>query len=189
MMKFIIVLHLIQFILGTGGYRLGRVDQSIVREPGTNIPKIPGSSISGVTRAYSAMAENRYLMEKEDEKGNKKTYSCAGQGGHCGKHDCPICVTFGFAKGEGGNEGTGFQGLALFSDARILFFPVYSYIGPVWITCPSVLKEHGFTDNQLTLDEEKIRITNYLNVNGNKINLGWLMFETQNNFEIPDTLI
>ncbi|NTV93135.1 MAG: hypothetical protein HGA72_07710, partial [Chlorobiaceae bacterium] len=25
--------------VGTGGYRLGRVDNSMVREPGTNVPK------------------------------------------------------------------------------------------------------------------------------------------------------
>lgn len=42
--------------VGTGGYRLGRVDNTITREPGTNLPKIPGSSLSGVTRAYTAMA-------------------------------------------------------------------------------------------------------------------------------------
>ena len=30
--------------IGTGGYRLGRVDFSIAREPGTNLPKIPGTS-------------------------------------------------------------------------------------------------------------------------------------------------
>ena len=42
--------------IGTGGYRLGRVDNTITREPGTNLPKIPGSSIAGVTRAYTAMA-------------------------------------------------------------------------------------------------------------------------------------
>ena len=32
--------------IGTGGYRLGRVDNSIAREPGTNLPKIPGTSLS-----------------------------------------------------------------------------------------------------------------------------------------------
>jgi CRISPR-associated protein Cmr4 len=31
--------------IGTGGYRLGRVDNTIVREPGTNLPKIPGTSL------------------------------------------------------------------------------------------------------------------------------------------------
>ena len=32
--------------VGTGGYRLGRVDLTIVREPGTNLPKIPGTSLA-----------------------------------------------------------------------------------------------------------------------------------------------
>ena len=36
--------------VGTGGMRLGRVDLSIVREPGTNIPKIPGTSLAGAAR-------------------------------------------------------------------------------------------------------------------------------------------
>ena len=36
--------------VGTGGYRLGRVDLSIVREPGTRVPKIPGTSLRGAAR-------------------------------------------------------------------------------------------------------------------------------------------
>lgn len=40
--------------IGTGGYRLGRVDNSIVREPGTRIPKIPGTSLHGAARSYAA---------------------------------------------------------------------------------------------------------------------------------------
>jgi CRISPR-associated protein Cmr4 len=35
---------------GAGGYRLGRVDNSIAREPGTRLPKIPGSSLHGAAR-------------------------------------------------------------------------------------------------------------------------------------------
>ena len=31
--------------VGAGGYRLGRVDKTICREPGTNLPKIPGTSL------------------------------------------------------------------------------------------------------------------------------------------------
>ena len=31
--------------IGSGGYRLGRVDLTIAREPGTNLPKIPGTRI------------------------------------------------------------------------------------------------------------------------------------------------
>jgi len=57
--------------VGTGGYRLGRVDNTITREPGTNLPKIPGSSLNGVTRAYTAMAiqsENYDTPVKENNK-------------------------------------------------------------------------------------------------------------------------
>ena len=43
--------------VGTGGSRLGRVDNTIVRDPVTQIPKIPGSSLAGVMRAYSAMSK------------------------------------------------------------------------------------------------------------------------------------
>lgn len=43
--------------VGTGGYRLGRVDMSIVREPATGIPKIPGTSMAGAVRAYAELAE------------------------------------------------------------------------------------------------------------------------------------
>jgi len=179
--------------VGTGGYRLGRVDNTIIREPGTNLPKIPGSSIAGVTRSYTAMAiqseanaydinyplddegdkkvlnkekykKMKYLRPKykllnlkegyieldkdgnpkiEEDKDGKEIYlSCAGKGGedgegHCGEPDCPICIAFGFSKGK---SNISFQGLAQFYDARILFFPVNSMIGPVWITSPSVLE-------------------------------------------------
>jgi len=45
--------------IGTGGSRLGRVDLPIIREPGTNLPKIPGTSLSGTARAYTAMVTNK----------------------------------------------------------------------------------------------------------------------------------
>ncbi|WP_421658969.1 RAMP superfamily CRISPR-associated protein [Leptothermofonsia sp. ETS-13] len=72
--------------IGTGGYRLGRVDNSIVREPGTKIPKIPGTSLHGAARSYAAQ-----LYE---------TPEAAGQ-----SHDKienpdenPVCYTFGYIK-------------------------------------------------------------------------------------------
>ena len=92
--------------VGAGGTRLGRVDNTIVRDPVTRLPKIPGSSLAGVARAYAAMALDKYD-------------TCAGQGisssgsGHCGKPDCRICTVFGFAKGQ---EAGGLAGLAAFSD-------------------------------------------------------------------------
>jgi len=38
--------------IGTGGYTIGRVDNTIVRDPITKVPKIPGSSLAGVWRYY-----------------------------------------------------------------------------------------------------------------------------------------
>jgi CRISPR-associated protein Cmr4 len=151
--------------VGMGGMRLGRVDMSIVREPGTNVPKIPGTSLSGACRTYAAMQENG------------KFPHCAGQGqpqgnyqGHCGDPNCPICVTFGFAKGSGAS----FQGLAQFSDARLLFFPVHSLAGPVWITCPEVLKDLGITESDPS--DEQVRVASDVKASS-KLNLGWLMLE------------
>ena len=216
--------------IGTGGYRLGRVDNTITREPGTNLPKIPGSSIAGVTRAYTAMAiqqsvdeatlyyktkagllavdsaeykKMKYLRPKhvfntdtdpakpsnkivktidtknpeieKDSSGKDKYYSCAGKGaddgeGHCGKPDCEICVPFGFSRG---NSGSSFQGLAQFYDARILFFPVHSMTGPVWVTSPSILREFG---NNVAVDENKFKVIN--REYSQNLNFGWLMLET-----------
>ena len=154
--------------IGTGGYRLGRVDNTIVREPGTNIPKIPGSSIAGVCRAFTAMTPvvNKYP-------------NCAGKGGekgedHCGNNTCPVCVGFGFSKGETNQS---FQGLVQFTDTRILFFPVHSMIGPVWITSESILKEHGITTANLD-NKNKCKGLG-IEIPENKLNLGWLMLESE----------
>jgi len=152
--------------VGTGGMRLGRVDLSIVREPGTNLPKIPGTSLSGAARAYAAMQENG------------KYPSCAGQGGHCGQPDCPICVTFGFSKGSG----ISFQGLAQFSDARLIFFPVHSLAGPVWITFPQVLKELGVTATEPA--DNQVCVASSVQQSG-KLNLGWLMLDVAGNNFAP----
>lgn len=50
--------------IGTGGYTIGRVDNTIVREPGTRIPKIPGSSLAGSWRYYTALTLQGFLKEK-----------------------------------------------------------------------------------------------------------------------------
>ncbi len=164
--------------VGTGGYRLGRVDLSIVREPGTRLPKLPGTSLSGACRAYAAMVTGRYKWPE-----NGKSYSCAGQGqedtqknkaGHCGRYTCPVCVAFGFAR-----DRSGFQGLAQFADVRLLFFPVHSLAGPVWATCPSVLQEIGLPVDSEPADN-KIRRGSGLRVANNRLNLGWLMLEMEN---------
>lgn len=224
--------------IGTGGYRLGRVDNTITREPGTNLPKIPGTSLAGVIRAYTAMAvQNGKFVEMEndftvdykiwlqckyqrpaykfsskrengkaivvvDTKNNntplyegddpfkEKYYSCAGKGagdgeGHCGEPDCPVCVTFGFSKGSSNSS---FQGLAQFFDARLLFFPAHSMIGPVWVTSPSVLSEfanaiNGQSGVTLTLDlrlkDNDDLIQTDLIEKDKPLNLGWILLKNK----------
>ncbi|HEC35023.1 MAG TPA: type III-B CRISPR module RAMP protein Cmr4 [Anaerolineae bacterium] len=143
--------------IGTGGMRLGRVDLSIAREPGTNLPKIPGTSLAGAARSYAAM---RYGKP-----------GCAGQGGHCGNAACPICYTFGSARGaEGGNAGT-----VSLADAQLLLFPVYSMAGPVWVTTKVRLEQAGFSVTAPALNREQFATT--LSDWEKPLNVGWLLLE------------
>jgi len=163
--------------IGTGGYRLGRVDNTIVREPATNLPKIPGTTLEGCARTYAYYEElektkiNKACAvgkEVEDKKGNKIK--------PCGR--CKICLTFGFTGADGEIESL--HGMAQFSDARILFFPVYSMIGPVWITCPSILKD-AFGE-EIKVSPDKIKTT--FDCPDNKLNLGWLYLEKEEELKI-----
>ncbi|NLM49474.1 MAG: type III-B CRISPR module RAMP protein Cmr4 [Clostridiaceae bacterium] len=152
--------------IGAGGARLERVDLPIIRETGTNIPKIPGTTLSGNARLFTAMAT---------AKDKKEVSFCAGRGGdggekHCGNVNpaCPVCVPFGFSKGS-----RSLQGLAQFFDARILFFAVSSMAGPVWVTSPLALEGLGVDVSQIEndyfyplggqLDNKKV------------LNFGWIM--------------
>lgn len=151
--------------IGTGGMRLGRVDNTIVREPGTKLPKIPGTALHGAIRAYAA---RRYGKPQ-----------CAGQGStegrkHCGRPTCPICYTFGSLQGEAGS----FSGVVSISDARILLFPVYSMLGPVWVTSPDTLKGVGLEN--FSVDQNKAKWSDSL-TGQNFLNLGWLMVERDGN--------
>jgi CRISPR-associated protein Cmr4 len=56
--------------IGTGGYTIGRVDNTIVRDPITKLPKIPGSSLAGTWRYYVTlelqnMFKNEFRISKE----------------------------------------------------------------------------------------------------------------------------
>jgi CRISPR-associated protein Cmr4 len=157
--------------VGTGGARLGRVDLSIVRDPVTRVPKIPGSSLAGVCRAYAAMDQGKYPDCAGQGQPGK-----AGKGGHCGRADCPICTVFGFARGAGG----GFAGLAAFGDAHVLLFPVATREGPMWVTCPDALRRVGHPI------EKKLDEAVYQKGSDNKppLNLGWLLLERRN--RLPD---
>jgi CRISPR-associated protein Cmr4 len=140
------------------------VDQSIVRDPVTRVPKIPGSSLAGVYRAYAAMAKDKYPDCAGQGQPDKQ-----GKGGHCGKPECPICTVFGFARSAGG----GFAGLAAFSDAQVLLFPVATCEGPVWITCPGAMRlvAGDFPD----LEDHVI----FRSQAGYALNLGWLLLQVK----------
>ena len=160
--------------IGDGGSRLGRVDNSIVREPGTRLPKIPGTALHGAIRQYAA-----YRYEK---------LACAGSGQgkseHCKNKECPVCYTFGYLKGADGGQ----SGKVSISDARLLLFPVHSLAGPVWVTCPSVLREHYENNNLPKLDDDnRVKLPKSLQKHGH-LNLGWLMLEKEGDFTLPEKL-
>ena len=176
--------------VGTGGYRLGEVDMTIVREPGTNLPKIPGSSLAGAARAYTAMATtDKYRRKTTDKKGEEKYVSCAGKGGedgadHCGKIDCPVCVTYGFTIGP---ENRSFHGLAQFYDAQVLFFPIHTMVGPVWVTSPERLAGTGYElPSDLMPQDNKLHVAEKVTSKpqGKRrwgLNLGWLFLDVVGN--------
>jgi len=146
--------------IGTGGYTIGRVDNTIVRDQITRLPKIPGTSLAGTWRYYTALKLHAYLRKDllnrsavpdwvKNWEGNKfASVECAGQdvgreaeaeddyfpSGHCTK--CLVCQSFGFSKKRKSQ-----QGRAYFSDLHILLFPVSTVFGVKWITSPKILAE------------------------------------------------
>jgi CRISPR-associated protein Cmr4 len=108
--------------IGAGGYRLGRVDNTIVREPATDVPKIPGTSLAGAIREYATI----YLQENDEK--------CKNQNDEQAKRKCAEEK----AKEYFGDEKR--QGMLRFYDAQILFFPVSSIKGTVWITTKDLIK-------------------------------------------------
>lgn len=149
---------------GAGGYRLGRVDNSIIREPGTRLPKIPGSSLHGAARSYAA-----YLYETPAAAGQK-------QDKVTNPEQNPVCYTFGYIKGKNpdGGEQTAFSGVVNVFDARILLFPVHSARSPVWASTAERLKEAGFTVSDAPEKDEQVALTWQQN---GRLNLGWLMLD------------
>ncbi len=157
--------------VGTGGARLGRVDNTIVRDPATRIPKIPGSSLAGVHRAYAAMALEDERCSLTDEERKQRGWTQPFYPNHAGqdpdnKNDGtgPINAVFGHKS---------FAGLAAFSDAQLVLFPVASREGPLWVTSPSALR---FVGANATIDEAN---RNKAQRSGKKatVNLGWLHLE------------
>ncbi len=152
--------------IGAGGYQLGRVDNSIVREPTTMVPKIPGTSIAGVMRAFANVVKNE------------------GNG-----YD--INRIFGTEEKAG---------ILRFYDGQIIFFPVNSIYGTVWITTDNLADywSKGVTkggDVKVSAVNDGIYIVQGLDTlkDNQPINLGWLMVTAKkanngNAIKIPSKL-
>ena len=54
--------------IGTGGYTIGRVDNTIVRDTITKVPKIPGSSLAGVWRYYTVLGILSKIKDKKPKR-------------------------------------------------------------------------------------------------------------------------
>lgn len=161
--------------IGTGGYRLGRVDNSIVREPGTRVPKIPGTSLHGAARAYAAQLYENPAAAGKDHRDVADP------------ENDPVCYTFGYIKqiNSQGDEVMAYSGVISIFDALVLAFPVYSMAGPIWVSTYERLSQAGFTiGNPENGDGEK----NWAPPEGweagevfltwqrsEPLNLGWLM--------------
>lgn len=155
--------------IGTGGQRLGRVDATVVREPVTNVPKIPGTSLSGALKFFLDLAL----------RGEGKNSICASTAGSDNeKHEhaqCPVCAAFGYT-----GKKRSMQGILQFSDADMLAFPVNSCIGPVWITtAPRLCSLCGFGSGADSLGENFVPLSARLKELGgrNDLNFGWILLE------------
>src|SRR6266571_1897802 len=170
--------------VGAGGYRLGRVDMTIVREPGTNLPKIPGTSLSGAARSYAAM---RYGKRDAAGQHNELKKDLKEQLKKGVKVKCPILYTFGTATDSNGSseavpEGSTQAGTVSIGDARILFFPVSSRVGPIWVSTQEIVEE-AWKAGSVTLPShngQKIKpddntIVTSLPEQNTSLNLGWLL--------------
>ncbi|MBE0525043.1 MAG: type III-B CRISPR module RAMP protein Cmr4 [Methanosarcinales archaeon] len=142
--------------IGAGGYQLGRVDNSIVRDPTTGVPKIPGTSLAGVIRAYAEIVKDQNAGNRYD-----------------------IDTIFGTEEKAG---------VLRFYDGHIIFFPVNSIYGTVWITTRELLEywckngEKGIEINIPSANDEVSVLQGLGEINDKNsiITLGWLMLEAVN---------
>ncbi|WP_230670671.1 type III-B CRISPR module RAMP protein Cmr4 [Methanosarcina mazei] len=154
--------------IGTGQTRIGRVDNTIVRETGTNIPKIPGTSLMGAARSYASL-----VYGKPEAAGQHKNLKPEQM------KDCPIVYTFGTYSNGNNDAVAGQQGKINISDAQILFFPVYSMAGPVWVSTSEILESAGFEaeisgSSVIHGNSPDDTIYTSLNWKQDTLNLGWL---------------
>jgi len=169
--------------VGTGGYRLGRVDNTVMRDPATDLPFIPGSSLAGVIRANAALLFNDGKCAGKHEDGDDKNKHCGEKDTEQNDKRCPICGPFGYTVGSRAKQGTVFV-----HDAVLALFPVATNVGPAWLTTASLLKD--LFDVKLDVDtpgEAQAKVAPSVfatlpkvgsnNEKKEKIALGWLFLD------------
>ncbi len=159
--------------IGAGGYRLGRVDNTIIREPGTNLPKIPGTSLMGAARSYAAMRYGKPEAAGQQKKLNDEQKKAKG---------CPILYTFGTATDSAEKGAASKAGSVSVGDAHLLFFPVYSMAGPLWVSTKEKIIEAWDKESISELPAEpndKGQSVTSLEWAQDKLNMGWLLLPTK----------
>ncbi len=168
--------------IGTKEMALGRVDNTIVRDEASGLPKIPATSLAGATRSATAIHYPNKFMLAVSTAGGKTVYgSCTSRGtsaveGTCGERDCPVCIPYGFSN----PDLRSLTSMVQFQDSHILFYPVATMVGPVWITSLGILR-NLVESNILPADglnlkiaENSYQIQTEVSSTG-KLNIGWVL--------------
>lgn len=164
--------------IGAGGYRLGRVDNTIVRDAGSGLPKVPGSSLAGVARSYlvhvlegeEKKQVSECLASSETEQNSDQEQKDKKSKGNCGK--CLACRLFGYASTA--KQKKSHIGLLRFYDGNIIAFPVKTIAGPMWLTSPSALALVLDPKDVPVAEDDKLIVNGSMPNNMNKTNIGWL---------------
>lgn len=163
--------------VGTGGTRLGRVDNTIARDPATRLPKAPGPGISG---AVKDSYDLKTLVDKDPGRVDLER-RCAGDNG-CGKDNCRVCGLFGTAPSEGApGDIKSRRGVVAFRDAYLAAMPMASLMGPVWLTDPAFAADLDIDTGDLgDMQAPKVAAPDNLKVLGTKISVGAFLFDRAN---------
>lgn len=131
-------------------------DLSVVRDI-DNLPVIPASTIRGCTRAYSFLD---YGLRDCDAKGQQ-----------CNQpHICASCAVFGYVSYR---QNQGSTSLVRFSDGKLIFIPIQTKIGMVWLSSAKRLVDSGIIPSKEEQDHlmESIRFPDVIPISAPLANM------------------
>ncbi|MFM7203046.1 MAG: type III-B CRISPR module RAMP protein Cmr4 [Myxococcota bacterium] len=120
------------------GQGMGVIDLPIAREKGTHFPYLPGSSLKGVLReACNAELKSENKPDEKEPRSSEITKSLFG---------------------PESQEAHEHAGALVFSDQRLLLFPVRALQGVfAWVTCPLVLERFARDLGELKAGAESLK--------------------------------